>query len=281
MFSHLESSVSAIESKNLTISEALTELRKLTIDEFGQVLSSLPNQRWPNLSDILPAMTPEAIQKEWTGSSGDTLLRQSASFMNLVSSTFAELTGKPIRGVNVLDFGCGWGRLLRLLSFYNDPQFNYGCDAWDVSLNHSRSAKIDRVVRELKKSESIPTELPFPDVKFSLVYAFSIFTHLSERSAIACMSAIRQKMMPDGIAIISVRPVEFWDFNQTIPLADRNSLRKRHEDNKVAFHPINENYGDTSIPLSRFPDLFPGWEIARSGATFVDPYQVFVALRPV
>lgn len=283
MFAHLEESAARADRESRTTLDALHALRRLSLDEFGQVLGALPKDKWPNLTKLLPAMSPESVQKEWTGSAGDTLLRQSTSFMNFVVSTFTEVTGHPIRGKNVLDFGCGWGRLLRLLSFFNDPEFNHGCDAWPVSLGHCQSANIDRVAGTIKKSDEVPTELPFGDTKFDLVYAFSIFTHLSQSCATACMAAIRKSITPEGVAIISVRPLEFWDFHQRLPADVRQDLHAAHLAGDVAFYPAgnSKNYGDTSIPLNLLPTLFPGWEIVRSGTTMIDPYQVFVVLRPI
>ncbi|MCA1458848.1 hypothetical protein I6F35_37915 [Bradyrhizobium sp. BRP22] len=64
---------------------------------------ALPSDNWLNLTKLLPGMTPDSVQKEWTGSSGDTLLRQSSNFMNFLTAPFAGVTGQSIHGKNVLD----------------------------------------------------------------------------------------------------------------------------------------------------------------------------------
>ncbi|MCA1459015.1 hypothetical protein I6F35_39000 [Bradyrhizobium sp. BRP22] len=73
-------------------------LRRLSIDQFGQILVALPSDNWPNLTKLLPGMTPDSAQKEWTGSSGDSLLRQSNNFMNFLAAPFAGVTGQSIHG---------------------------------------------------------------------------------------------------------------------------------------------------------------------------------------
>ena len=266
-------------------------LRTLTLDEFGELLLTLPNEEFPHLSSILPSATPDEVQVEWTGSCGVTLLRQSVSFLNFVAAAYTEFSGRPLRNVNVLDFGCGWGRLLRLLAFYNNPEFNFGCDAWPVSLDHARQSHVDRVTAGLALSEATPQNLPYPPATFDLVYAFSIFTHLSEATAVACMNAIRKAIKPDGLAIITVRPIEFWDYNPGLPEEVGKSMKMLHAFDEIAFYPSGGKshdangrpvaYGDTSIPLSIIERKFPGWSVVRAGVTMVDIYQIFVLLRPV
>ncbi|TCF98175.1 hypothetical protein BZM26_27090 [Paraburkholderia strydomiana] len=61
-------------------------------------------------------------------------------------------------------------------------------------------------------SECLPTDLPFANCKFNLIYAFSVFTHLSERAATAALTACRKHIYEDGlmaITIVTVRPRPF------------------------------------------------------------------------
>jgi SAM-dependent methyltransferase len=291
MFDHAIQRLQLIEKNAKPLLETLDLLRWLTLDEFGELLLTLPRDDLPHLSSILPGNTPEHIQTTWTGSAGLTLLRSSVSFMSFVASTFTDFCSVPFHSKNVLDFGCGWGRLLRLLAFFNDPAYNFGCDAWSVSLDHCRASHVDRVVARIEQSDAMPIELPFRHVEFDLVYAFSIFTHLPEAHAVACMSAIRRAIRPNGLAIITVRPIEYWDFNKTISQDERDALKDLHKKGMVAFYPhdgkVNDsdgkpsNYGHTSIPLAVLEEKFPGWTVVRGGNTLADPYQTFVVMRPI
>ncbi len=291
MFDHAGQRVKLVEANAKPLQETLELLRWLTLDEFGELLLTLPRDDLPYLSSILPSKTPDDIQTRWTGSSGLTLLSSTVSFMRFIVSTYTEFCGVPLRSKNILDFGCGWGRLLRLLAYFNDPQHNYGCDAWDISLGHCRASNVGRVAARIEQSNASPTELPFAQCMFDLVYAFSIFTHLPEDVAVACMGAIRKAIRPDGLAIITVRPVEFWDFKQDIPREQREALKDRHRSGMVAFYPHDgkandldgkpSKYGHTSMPLAAVEAKFRGWAVVRFGTTLADPYQVFVVLRPI
>ncbi|HUU26138.1 MAG TPA: hypothetical protein VMW68_11325 [Methyloceanibacter sp.] len=54
----------------------LRALRGLSLDEFGQLMFSLPDQRFPGISRHLPRMATPEMQMKWTGASGDMLLGQ-------------------------------------------------------------------------------------------------------------------------------------------------------------------------------------------------------------
>ena len=84
----------------------------------------------------------------------------------------------PLEAARVLDFGCGWGRLTRMLARDVTPGQLYGCDPAQGILDVCRA---DRVPAELARSDFLPQRVPF-DGPFDLAFAFSVFTHLSERA---------------------------------------------------------------------------------------------------
>lgn len=44
------------------------------------------------------------------------------------------VTGAGLENKKILDYGCGWGRLLRLMNYYSDPDRVCGVDAMQESL---------------------------------------------------------------------------------------------------------------------------------------------------
>jgi hypothetical protein len=263
-----------------TLPQALAAFRGMSFDTFGELLLTMPNPRLPNLSKLLPAATPDAIQQHWTGSSGDTLLGQSLSFINFLVAEYATQTGRPIGTARVLDFGVGWGRLMRLLAFFVDPPQLFGVDPWQSSLDHALQA---RVLGNLARSDMMPETLPFAPVPFDLIFAFSVFTHVSASTARKCLAAMRARITPTGLAVISVRPVEIWEFLGNTLGQDYAHLAAVHEKDGMAYTPSEPggDYGDISMSRAYLEAIAPGWEIVRMGATLVDPFQVFVTLRPV
>jgi SAM-dependent methyltransferase len=271
--------IAQLEATNPDLEQALSVLRTLSLDEYGEFLLSVPNSHIPRLSALFPHATPDAVQKRWTGSSGWELLRQSTSFMSFLASEYTIQTDRSIRNAKILDFGVGWGRLMRLLPFFTDPAAVFGIDPWQESLDHAKAA---RLLGRLEKSESEPTDLPFPGEQFDLVYAFSVFTHINSRTAQCCLSAIRKRMQPNGLAIITVRPPEFWDYLATQRGRTYPSEMRAHNETGYAFIPSTEgsNYGETSMTENYLKSIAHGWRIVRMGATLIDPMQVFVTLKP-
>lgn len=222
------------EAENLSRSggglvEVLAILRNLAMEEFGELLVSMPNSTYPNLSKVLPAMAAKEVQEQWNGASGLRLFSQTSNFVRQFEVVYTGSTGKKLRNEKILDFGCGYGRILRTMYYFSDPDRLWGVDAWDRSLNE---AKKTGLIANFCKSEAEPESLPVGDTKFDAAYSFSIFTHLSPKTIEACLHAIRKNMAPGGIFASTIRPIEYWrqhDNARGTSLSDEmiaNHLRK-------------------------------------------------------
>lgn len=274
--------IRSVDARRGDLDSTLAALRRLTLEEFGLLHLQFPAEDLPHLSSLLPLVTPDEVQQEWTGGAGESLLRSSLAFMTSVAASYGAVTRRSIADAKVLDFGCGWARLLRLAPYYIAPENLYGCDAWKVSLDHARAA---RPLAKLALSAVYPEDLPFSGVTFDVIYAFSVFTHLSARAAEAALGAFRRRISPEGLAIITIRPPEFWPFITERRNIDYSALSKVHEATGFAFVPANSQeadpaYGDTSISEGYITARFPEWEIVQMGRHTIDPYQVIVCLRP-
>jgi hypothetical protein len=59
-----------------TTDAALEKLRAaLSLEDFARLLFGMPDPSYPRLSQLLPSMAPAAVQLEWTGQTGEDLLR--------------------------------------------------------------------------------------------------------------------------------------------------------------------------------------------------------------
>jgi SAM-dependent methyltransferase len=266
----------------------LEALRRLSLDDFGALLLSMPDPNYPTLSQILPKMASPQVQESWTGASGLTILRQSLSFVRAVAAEYVELTSQPLNGKTILDFGCGYGRLLRLMLYFSNPIEIYGVDPWDASI---KICQEDGIPCNLAISDYLPRSLPFPGRNFDFVYCFSVFTHLSERASRAALDVIRSRIKPNGVLVITIRPVEYWGFCEgsgTMSSEQAARLTKQHEEVGSAFEPHNRppldgdvTYGDTSMTIEYLTNKFPRWRIVRYSRTLDDPLQIILFMRPV
>ena len=266
-----------------TRAEAFRRLRKLGLDDFGAVLWSMPDPRFPKLSGLLPAMASEEVQRNWTGNTGLTLLRLSAGFVRSLSYNVARLCGRPLDDQRILDFGCGYGRIARLMYYFVGEERLFGVDPWDRSIELCREAGLGT---NFLVSDYLPRSLPIDDVRFDLVYAFSVFTHLSQRATVAALSTVREYVAPGGLLCITIRPIEYWHHDPHTTPVQRQQLMERHRTQGFAFSPHNlapvdgdVTYGDASMTLDWLEIRFPCWELVATDRSMDDDYQRYVFLR--
>lgn len=103
-------------------------------------------------------------------------------------------------GHRVLEFGCGFGRVLRWW-----PEVSPGVEAWGVDLVAERVAWARTHLPASFRLTTCTTapHLPFPDGAFDLVYACSVIPHISEL-ADAWILELRRVLAPGGLAYLTV-----------------------------------------------------------------------------
>ena len=52
-----------------------------------------------------------------------------------------------------------------------------------------------------------------PDIVQDMIYAYSVFTHLSEKTVRAAFDTLRGYIVRDGVLLITIRPKEYWRMN--------------------------------------------------------------------
>lgn len=254
------------------LSNAPALLKTVPLAAFGATLLD-PGAYYPRASAFLPKMPSDQVQRDWTGTSGSILLEQSLAFINHVVHTTGDAGAMASK--RVLDFGIGWGRLARLWLKYLPPQQVSGCDAWDVSIQHARDCGLQNTIVH---SDALLGTLPFQSKAFDLVYAFSIFTHLSERSFIGCLRGIREMLDVDGRVIFTVRPRNFWALRP-----DLQQQQQLLKSTTFAFVPSNglEDFGDTTVSYDWLEKAVAkaGLELEGLEWSPVDALQVLVTAK--
>jgi SAM-dependent methyltransferase len=290
MFSHTRDIILAAEQAVSTgeADEGLRYLRHLSLDDFGQVLFGLPEPSLPNLSAVFPRMASDDVQKSWTGTSGLPLLQQTTSFVRSIAYNFRKLLGHGMDDRMILDFGCGYGRIIRLMYYFSSPARIWGLDPWEKSIELCRA---DGVLGQLAVSDYLPTALPVGDTRFDLIYAFSVFTHLSERAATMALTTLRRYVARGGLFVITIRPKEYWDHLDRLARPgisiDHEELIARHERSGFAFVPHareaidgDVTYGDTSLSFEWIEQHAEGWKMVGYDHSLIDPHQLLVYLVP-
>ncbi|WP_423414776.1 class I SAM-dependent methyltransferase [Hyphomicrobium sp. B1] len=287
MLSHVTEMIGEVE-RDPSISDfssAVSALRAIGLDDFGRFFIELPNPAFPKLSSILPRMASNDVQRNWTGQCGVPLLKQSLAVTRSMSSVFAEITGSSLSGKRVLDFGCGYGRLARLMFYFTDHV--EGVDPWSKSIEICQDCGLDG----FKQSDYLPSDLPFPGGEtFDLIYAFSVFTHLSKRATLTALKTLRNYVSNNGVLMITIRPVEYWDAaerDKSLRNTSVNDCIKKHDIEGFCFVPHDRppvdgdvTYGDTSMTLEWLRRNNNNWEVAKIDRSIEDTYQIYVYLTP-
>ena len=121
-------------------------------------------------------------------------------------------------GKRVLDFGCGVGKVLRHFAQEATIAEFTGCDIHAPSIDWLRR-NLCPPFSAFRCSEEPP--LPQPDGYFDLIYAMSVYTHLTDRWAEWLLEHHRV-LAPDGLLLVSflgqgmIQPLvgEEWNENQ-------------------------------------------------------------------
>ena len=108
--------------------------------------------------------------------------------------------------LRVLDFGCGCGRVLRHWDAA-EPHHLHGCDTNQRSVAWIRR-HLPRVTAFQNK---IHPPLEVAASHYDLIYAFSVFTHLTEELMIAWLGEMGRLLSPGGILLFSTHGDAYRD----------------------------------------------------------------------
>ena len=246
---------------------------------------------YPNIRALLPSVPDSALQELWNGTSGVALAAQSAAFYDRLRRRFARHGECGLADARVLDFGCGWGRLTRLLARDVAPGLLYGCDPVEQILDVCREA---RVPATLVRSDFLPDRLPFEE-PFDLAFAFSVFTHLSEVAHERSLRALHGALRPGAILVVTVRPPSYLRLSPLMrpaleSLGPDPDARLREPRHLFVAHPAESShpqyeggemtYGEAVITLPYVRERWSGmFELLDVDVLLGDLYQVMLTLR--
>ncbi len=206
-------------------------MSKQTNSKVFQKFSHLTDQQWlevlikgikqPIVDGVeLPGFPSDEIQRTYTGSSGEPTLREAFDFYCRVKGYTVREGVKLTHDTRILDFGCGWGRIIRFFLKDTAADNLYGIDV---------DPKMIDICREVVKygNYSVCNPLPpteFGENSFDIVLGYSVFSHLAELVHIKWISEFSRILKPGGLLLVTTRPRYFIEFCQ--------SLRGKKHDNE-------------------------------------------------
>lgn len=212
-----------------------------------------------------PGFPPAELQRRFVGADGATTMREAFRFHSHVKAVCAGL-GRPIgRGMRLLDFGCGWGRFLRIWWKDVGAEGLFGCDIHAPAVALCRELGLPGRLDVITHGGA----LPHADATMDVVMAYSVFTHLSERAHRHWLAEIARVLRPGGILALTLEPPRFLDYVAGLDAEEQGAwqaalrrfqsdipaLRERIAAGDIAFLPTGagidfapEHYGDAVVP---------------------------------
>jgi SAM-dependent methyltransferase len=117
----------------------------------------------------------------------------------------------------IFDFGCASGRVIRHFSAHEKSLELWGMD---INIRHAEWVRrhLDPSIKVFQGT--ILPSLPLQDEYFSLVYAFSVFSHIDWLET-AWLLELRRILKPGGVAYLSIHSEGTWSrMHEGVPIYD-------------------------------------------------------------
>ena len=175
----------------------------------------------------LPGFPPAETQALFVGFSGADALRPAFHLYKMVA---ARLGGR-LGSANILDFGAGWGRVIRMFLRETAPERLFSVDVDPEILEVCRQTGVPGTLTQVDPLGV----LPFPDGYFGACYSFSVFSHLAEAHALRWLQELIRVTEPGGSIVFTTSDRRLLDvcvacFHKQV---DRNPV----EENYARFFP--------------------------------------------
>jgi SAM-dependent methyltransferase len=256
----------------------------IPFDVFSLLAFHRPPQ-YPNLQAFFPEWPTPLIQYQTVGASGTQLQFMTNAFIRSLVAGARQHLPCRLAEARVLDYGVGFGRNVRMLTKYVPADNLYGVDPFPLSVELCKKLGVKA---HIYACESYPKSLPpaIAGSKFDLIFLFSIFTHLSEKTHARVLKVVHDSLDDGGLLVATIRPPEAWDVLKT---EARKRFRRDHDNRGFAFQPLEiaelgtvdglPTFGETSISLKYVEENWTHWQIVDMDLNLVDPYQLILFLR--
>jgi SAM-dependent methyltransferase len=248
---------------------APNELFKDVDDDFWLWLNTEGYRRVKGLRQSLPGMPPEHLQIAVAAMVGDETLRHGFSVYKAFRALIEKHSGPVADRRAILDFGCGWGRVMRFFLKDIEPARLWGIEMRADQVAQAQATNKWCNFQHVNKEP--PT--PLPDGGFDVIFAFSVFSHISEKVHKEWLGEFRRILASGGLIIVttwgrekvqfleSVRSGAFsipsaWDTQYQKMIQERFPGQKewlaQYDAGRFCHVDLGydgyEDYGETSIP---------------------------------
>jgi SAM-dependent methyltransferase len=148
------------------------------------------------IAALVPGLPDASIQANYTGHIDASTLREGFNAYRLFKRSYETYVG-PLKSARVLDFGCGWGRIIRFFLRDVPPERLTGADHAVEAIEACRAT--NRWCNFALVEPHPPT--PFPPESFDLIYLYSVFSHLPEQMHLELLEEFRRLLVSGGLLV--------------------------------------------------------------------------------
>lgn len=245
-------------------------------DWFEQVCESYTVDGNQCFGVMLPKFPKDEIQINTTGQAGFGTLCEAFIFYEDCMKQFQKSRNINNDNKKIIDFGVGWGRVLRFFMKDFQPENMVGVDINPELLDICRST-FD--FGNFVQSSAMPP-LIFDDDSVDFIVGYSVFSHLSEEACYAWIKEFSRILKPGGMVALTTRGRWFFDYCEELKTEDGYSgalgymfddfdkARAEYDRGEIVHVSgdgisgggvLNETfYGETFIPESYVKDKYSG-----------------------
>jgi len=219
---------------------------------------------------LMPGFTDSLFQVNTVGSAGvDSLRGEGFGFYKYIKAMASKFGITVSENTRILDFGCGWGRMIRFWFKDIKSENIFGIDV---------DPKMIDVCKSTLPSGNYSVIAPAPPVEFAdgsfdIIFAYSVFSHLSSDMAEKWVKEFSRLLKAGGILVATTRDATFIDVCEHYRLnpdlaakseysrilsgcfAPANEYHDKFKNGEYLFSPTgggetrdNSFYGETMIP---------------------------------
>ncbi len=256
-----------LTERDALLTEHNMEGRLKNDDEWFE-LQFRPEEALKKYGVMLPTLPSDEVQISFTGLCGRANLQQAFNFYRYICSVCQI---NDIREPRILDFGGGWGRVSRFFLRDTLPECIFISEVREYAIQCIRATG-NRC--QVIHNQPRPPILELTGL-FDLVYAYSVFSHLSGEYVHAWINYLLGVLRPGGYLVFTTNGQQFIDNLEHLPLETNDpnlqelfrrlredlplpeEIRRRHLKGEFQFYPLgvgaeltSDFSGETLIPRS-------------------------------
>jgi SAM-dependent methyltransferase len=218
-------------------------------DDFWAWINAEGRETSPTLRDMLPGLPDPDVQRRWTGKAGFETLAEGFAIYRTMRDLHVSHFGSLREHGPVLDFGCGFGRVIRYFMKDVAPGQLIGTDYNETLIDFCIASN---PWCQFNRNEADPP-LAIADHEVGYVYAYSVFSHFSEPMHQRWLEEFKRVLRPGGVLALTVRPRAFIEHCgrlrtgeskgvspiNRLMFPDTDSALARYDNGEFCFSPYN------------------------------------------